>query len=508
MAFDFLVGPDRGDEPAPLKKRKRVPSEVEPLEAAPEETGSDPLPTPFNRGKAASDERQLTGTDPEKPRMIKVPMGRGKTVELPEGHPLITPMDIKQAERIRTPKTEQEHLARMVGLSLDAPIEEVLRKGKEELARTEFGIQKMRGQTGRETAGLGNAQKKQSELATLIGPLETRYNEAQRLKVTRQREDAQTVIPRGELPITSNDDPRKGFESAGVNGKNQAKGVNDAEDAFKQEYGEEFSFDGPVAFTPGLQAAIRILDPSGRLAREMAQLAKPPAYGPDEPSGGIERPDLGPSLSKIPKPEKGQEPTETEKKLYLNFEERRQAAKDLADAEELQSWPAIVSFVLLSLAIGPQLAFVFFSNAKKKGLLKDYVSQLDEERKALRDEERFERGQMAENRQIVAGQLMRREAVKEDRRADFINRWALMQQRIASVLSQRGANEKDADLQDLVDSMNEYHKLAATKAKAMDFEGANEAIEAAESILPLIQKRRALLRAQRSSGIPQPSLGK
>lgn len=213
--------------------------------------------------------------------------------------------------------------------------------------------------------------------------------------LTKRKQEAELSV-KSQQPPSAHDDIDKGFQSAGIDRKNQAAGVNDAEKELQNAFGPDFNLDSPVAFTPGLQQAIKILDPSGELEKQMAAaLVGNTQQGPaNQPAG--------------------KEASQSDLALAENTRLREQAAKDLADAEEMQSWPSIIAFVLLSFAIGPQMAFVFFSNAKKKGTLKNYIAQLDAERKELLEQQRFERDRDVRNREFVARTMMSRQAAKED----------------------------------------------------------------------------------------------
>lgn len=180
----------------------------------------------------------------------------------------------------------------------------------------------------------------------------------------------------------------------------------------------------------------------------------------------------------------------------------KQLNQELRDAEELQSWPAIIAFVLMSFALGPQAAFLFFSNAKQKGYLKRQMKQLeaDIERKDRLELER-ERQQF-EVKQMGAMANIRGREADHDRRADFVNRWALMQKKTADTLANSDPYKNDPEFIKLDYSRNAYLKNAAAKAQAAKYEEAEEDIAAAEDVLPLIQKRMVLLQAIREGKVP------
>ena len=89
--------------------------------------------------------------------------------------------------------------------------------------------------------------------------------------------------------------------------------------------------------------------------------------------------------------------------------------QELGRQQELQSWGEVLSFVLLSMVIGPNLAFLFFSNAAKKGVLRNQIGMRKERIKELERDQKFKAEQDNEYKKMAIQQQRDRESKAEER---------------------------------------------------------------------------------------------
>ena len=192
------------------------------------------------------------------------------------------------------------------------------------------------------------------------------------------------------------------FRSAGIGHRDIAGAINDGMRDLAKSFDGKLDMDGPVNFRYALPYVIQAMGPEAQV--EWSQFA-----AKIQAERQAERQRQQPQESGIENPSgtPGEAPTselqQTRDDIKINMETRKAAMMDLANATELQSWPAIISFVLLSMLIGPNGAFMFFSNARKKRELQGWIQSLDIERKDLKD---------LENDQVRQKEQVRREAVE------------------------------------------------------------------------------------------------
>lgn len=237
------------------------------------------------------------------------------------------------------------------------------------------------------------------------------------LEIAREREGLERALnefPGQKPPVEAtpgpNDNPSKGFASAGVSPRQTAEAVNDGVKAVAQSMGADFNPGDAVSFQYALPYAIQALGPEAQLAfsewtkdikkKEAEAKGFTPTGNPAQDAGGMstKRDEEGPS---------------TQDMIRQNFEQQRIARAEFANAQELQSWPSIIAFCLLGMLIGPQGAFAFFSNARRKKELQGWLQQLESERKYLADEQEYTRKSEAETRSAAARRLQQKEDLDE-----------------------------------------------------------------------------------------------
>jgi hypothetical protein len=151
--------------------------------------------------------------------------------------------------------------------------------------------------------------------------------------------------------------------------------------------------------------------------------------------------------------------------------------QELFEAQELQSWHSIVAFIALSMFIGPKMAFLFFSNAKQKGLLKYELEQIKGDgRKA--HELQAQKTQEARQYRGEAAKLQLGGQMKQDDR-----RWAVMRDQqkreeqhamrmdeieARAVASGASGNPEYKKVKYLVGIYNQRARIAIAQAKDSD----------------------------------------
>ena len=112
--------------------------------------------------------------------------------------------------------------------------------------------------------------------------------------------------------------------------------------------------------------------------------------------------------------DKGQKPPSIDE-LEGERQMKKLDIQELGRQQELQSWGEVISFVLLSMVIGPNLAFLFFSNAAKKGVLRNQIGMRKERIKELETERKFQSEQENEFRKMAIQQQIKQSSQAEDR---------------------------------------------------------------------------------------------
>jgi hypothetical protein len=238
------------------------------------------------------------------------------------------------------------------------------------------------------------------------------------LEIAKERESVESSLkefsPKAPVEVAPgpNDKLQKGFSSAGVSQKEVARSVNEGLEAVAGSMGADFNPGDAVSFQYALPYAIAALGPEAQLAFSewMRDIKKKEAEAKGFTPTGNPAQDAGGMSAKG----EGEGPSHQDM-IRQNFEQQKLARADFAAAQELQSWPAIIAFCLLGMLIGPQGAFAFFSNARKKKELQGWLQQLEMERKYLSDEQDYTRKMESETRSAAARRLQH----KEDRDETF-----------------------------------------------------------------------------------------
>ena len=157
----------------------------------------------------------------------------------------------------------------------------------------------------------------------------------------------------------------------------------------------------------------------------------------------------------------------------LDQDEEREKTlhKEIADAQELQNWPAVVLFVLLSYVLGPKSAFLFFSNARKK---KSLGLELERVKARIADRKRLEQIQ-AEHEEWIKKQAILYRMRKKERRDEREHEQLMLTAKHESRMIQLGKKPQTDDNKATIDALDDGFKRAIQlfdfdKARRLDEE--------------------------------------
>jgi len=293
------------------------------------------------------------------------------------------------------------------------------------------------------------------------------------LEIAKEREEAERNLkefaPQGtpaKAPASSMEDINRGFGSAGVTPRQAAQAVNEGLDALSQSMGGDFDLAQGVSFKHALPYAIQAMGPEAQVAfsqwlKEVRAKENPQTQGytgnPAQDAGAMASPE-------------GSEPadgvSELRSMINENFRQQRLARAELAEAQELQSWPAIIAFVVLGMLIGPQGAFAFFSNARRKNQLKGWLDQLELERRDLKELERWNREQDVAMKREAARRLQKKEDTAEEWRQRI--GMELLKHRLIIERNAKRNNPETALMKKLSDEFQRSAAMASKFSKTKD----------------------------------------
>lgn len=278
-----------------------------------------------------------------------------------------------------------------------------------------------------------------------------------RAQEAKGAEDGAEQDWRSTVVTSLDDDPDKGAASAGVSPKEYRQSVNESVDNLRKQMGPDFDVHSPVSFKYALPYVIQSMGPEAQIA--FTQWLKEIKRKEAEASG--KSPD-GKPPGQVAGDMAGEAPSLDDQRraeIQANMAQQKQARMDLAEAQELQSWPAIIAFVLLGVLIGPQGAFAFFSNSKKKNQLKLWLQQLEMERKYMLDEEKYEKDTEREIKREAARRMTQREDKAEQRQFEMGK--LLVQHRLIIERAQRRQNPETTVMKKLSGEFSRAMGLAA-----------------------------------------------
>lgn len=262
---------------------------------------------------------------------------------------------------------------------------------------------------------------------------------------------------RNTIVTSLDDDPDKGAASAGVSPREYRQSVNESVENLRKQMGPDFDVHSPVSFKYALPYVIQSMGPEAQIAftQWLKEIKRKEAEANGKtPDGQNPAQDAGKMAGEPISPN-----DQRRAEIQANMAQQKQARMDLAEAQELQSWPAIVAFVLLGVLIGPQGAFAFFSNSKKKNQLKLWLQQLEMERKYLLDEEKYEKDTEREIKREAARRMTQREDKAEQRQFEMGK--LLVQHRLIIERAQRRQNPETAVMKKLSGEFSRAMGLAA-----------------------------------------------
>lgn len=304
--------------------------------------------------------------------------------------------------------------------------------------------------------------------------------EAENIAAARKEREAKITAIRGTQPAAA--PPRSDLES------NLRAAGAEPEDAWLdakkelRERGIDIDDSRPVAFGPAVTSLWSALDQDGFQSFSRSLERRFP----------VEKKGAPPEERALPTPE---EASRRER------DEISRLGRELNEAGELQSWHSALAFVLLALAIGPRLAFVFFANSRRKGELALQIRDL-ERRAKLKEESASEEIKEAKlMRRFTAQERVRHELARERSGEADARRlraqWLMLQLRgeeVRARLREKGALE-DPTMKKLEKWFHLYRAEAAMHAQSLDYERAREANGRAEAILKGMVKREQMLEA-------------
>ncbi len=244
------------------------------------------------------------------------------------------------------------------------------------------------------------------------------------------------------------DTPEEVMKAHGVPVDEQYRALNE----MAQQFG--VSPDEPVNF--GVAMSRVLSDPSNADLRSefegfFKRLGASGQQLPAAPGGPAGQQAQGPSASQI-----------EEQNLQADI-------KELGKLAELQDWGSVLSFVLLSMLIGPQLAFLFYSNAAKKGTLREQIATRKDNIKRFQEREDLEerRKYDQENflRELAAKSSVRGQEQKVEFRQRLYIHATESANRALEKAQQEGNPEKEQFIKDKKAQFN--RALALAKATGM-----------------------------------------
>lgn len=247
---------------------------------------------------------------------------------------------------------------------------------------------------------------------------EFRKPELQKDLQAAAQEDARIVAQERLLaPQDTNDDPDKALNSVGVSRKDFVGSVADTAKKLKADLGDGVDFDKPVAFPYALPHVITALGPEAQV--EFSTWARQELARKKKEEGDTQKQAEAGSKGEAGPSEDDRYRSELRGKIEGNFARQQQVRQEIANAQEFQSWPAVITYAILSVLIGPRGAFAFFSNARKKNTLGLWLDQLKAEMGDLQRQEDYERRDQEWNRREAARQSVRQAEREDDFQKDI-----------------------------------------------------------------------------------------
>lgn len=152
----------------------------------------------------------------------------------------------------------------------------------------------------------------------------------------------------------------------------------------------------------------------------------------------------------------------------------RSDMKELGKLDELQNWGSVLGFVLLSMLIGPQLAFVFFSNSAKKGTLRRQMEMRKENIKRFQEQEDIANKRAYEEKMFMR-ELSARSAVRgQEKTIDFRQRLFLRATDSAQKAMAQAQKEGNKEKEQYIKDKKAQFNRAITMAKATTFPAIEE----------------------------------
>jgi len=185
----------------------------------------------------------------------------------------------------------------------------------------------------------------------------------------------------------------------------------------------------------------------------------------------------------------------------LKKRELKDLQMQLAEAQELQSWPAIIAFALLSIIIKPQNAFRFFSNARQKQELQFLIQGVKDDITQLRDEkERKDREQKEYRKMFVERALSARQ---QDHTKDLDFRRRVMIQAFQASQAMKRAKLRGGDKDPILQKLQKDLENARGMASAAGWDDAARAkwMGIAEGIIVDMDRRSKQLEEEKA--VPQ-----
>lgn len=249
------------------------------------------------------------------------------------------------------------------------------------------------------------------------------------------------------------------FRSAGIDRRDVSGAVNEGLDDLNKMFDGKLDLNGPVVFKYALPYVIQAMGPEAQV--EWSQWLLKMQQEQKQAQPGIEEPSGVPGSGERERDEL----QKTRDDIKINLANRKAAMQDLANAQELQSWPAIVAFVLLGMLIGPNGAFAFFSNARRKRELQGWIQSIDLERKELKDLEEEQLEQKKELRREAVARLQKERDYKRNRDDSltklYINHKLILERARANASPQNRAivSKLEGDFARTLKLMQDHHEI-------------------------------------------------
>lgn len=300
--------------------------------------------------------------------------------------------------------------------------------------------------------------KNQTELERLsrIKPVSGREEQAQKEQMTRLQDASRTLLDeiKKAEPAAAAPAPQDATPPPGKSIKEVAKGAGMDDDEIGKTAlgildtlrngGLKIDTDAPVNFESAVATVIQQWAPE--LGQQFVDLAM----------------ELRPGLRTTMTVAGGQQKSQAEGQIDETKARLQGARVKLADAQELQSWPSVLAFVILSMVIGPRMAFLFFSNAREKGMLRSQIADFEKDIKGLEERRKTEEKERNQWRQIGAKAQLQWSKEQSGRQDRFLQQLYLNTQR--AVLKAKASAGDDKVMQNYIRELNRMFSIKMASA--------------------------------------------